>query len=273
MAIKMKINIKSNAGVALIQVLLITMMLLILVIKLSQEADHQVQVAIKAKQRAQLDIDLYDAKQKLKFALAVDDKERSSAETLGRNWNFYGEAFALNPNVVVRLQDESGRLSLPYAGSELSNWLGDNDVYKQLRVWQGLAESGSPNRAPARGGLFQSLSEATLVPGWPNGRKLIEVTHLPTDFFNMYNAPRSLLQNLFSAEIALRLEALRRDGNSSQAQWNADAGNQYGFMVTKAPGDKILATLSAEGGNFEIAETTRFWLSLESTTPIVEIMQ
>lgn len=117
-----KILYKQQKGMALIQVLIIAIILTMLGIFINQSVRNQVKTAQLIKANHQLDLLLESSEAELLHTLITQKRYKSldSENELVKRWNFHGEAFQLNDNVSIKMQDLNGLLSLNYMNYPVS---------------------------------------------------------------------------------------------------------------------------------------------------------
>lgn len=205
--------IKQQKGVALVQVLLITSMILILVVQLSKGAREQIKTSQVTKDKSLALLKMKTVLEKTKFDMLSIDYLDGRA--------FFNQEIKTN-GLVVRIQDESGLISLSYGVDQLAQYLrleATSEKIVNLMTWQGLETANQTNNIDGRNGLMQFSKELFFIPGWEDYPNIgSDITYFPTPFFNPVSAPLNVLEKLYGQEVTSELENLRQAGNIAAAQ-------------------------------------------------------
>lgn len=261
-------SMKSQQGVALIQVLLISFMLIVLTVQLSKESREQVKTAIAIKQRSEKLVTALSTIEQSKFFLLTESREQFMAWGDGKPVGFFGEPVKLDDELQLVLQDEAGLLSLPYSEETLVAWLdGQQRLVDDVKHWQGSAsvEIQDGNR---RNGLMPVLAETSLLPGWEN-IDLSVLTHLPTAYFSLVNAPEKLLKKIYANQ-ADELIAARNSGKLSSSFIRGSGLDVDADLMVLEPSE-ITRVKVIVGHENKLMRSRKFVVDPGSYTPILEL--
>lgn len=201
---------RSQQGIALVQVLLISAILLLFVVQLSKESREQVRDSLLLKKRTEAHMEIQSTMQELQFALLTQERSRGKIAFSRQTILFSGESVEVKPGLKVTLQDEAGLVSLPYGGDMLQYMgLSTRDL-EWLAQWQGTSIQTSD--ASFRSGVLPSLKELPLLPGFQNVT-LEGLTHIPTRFFSISLAPDDVLEQLVNPDIIEEVKRIRHSGD------------------------------------------------------------
>lgn len=266
-------NKASQQGVALIQILLIVSMLLILVVQLSKDSQEEVNIALKLKNKSLALINGDSVLETTKFAWLTTEYGTESNLDIPSHWNFYGKKFTYM-GVDIKIQDQSGLISLPYFSDYLKNISdvnGFSEVISNLKLWQGVSDSG---RIPPdfRGALMQYEKEIEQVPGWSKFQIPMElVTYLPMYTFNIGTAPDSLLK-FIAKDLSYDLLLEKRAGNSLQySELSTMVKIDLDEGVTLYPSDTIEISTAIDMNGWQLLRSKMYKLTLGSREPLIQI--
>lgn len=122
---------KTNRGIALVQVLIISMVLSILAIFISQSIRGQVKLTLGIKESVKLELAIETTQAQIIHALLTQKRypNINSDNPIVQNWNFYNQPFSTANNVEVKLQDLNGLLNLNALSKHVAA-----DVLRQLNL-------------------------------------------------------------------------------------------------------------------------------------------
>lgn len=268
-----KKQIANIKGVALIQVLLISLMLTVLAIHIAKESREQVKVANLIDQRGHAIIKANSLVERVKFALLTDDKFARESKVLGHHWNFYDHPIVIDKNIELRMQDESGLISVAFPSAELEKYINEPNQYLLLGRWNGWESTNSSDRGSSVGSEFRNgympytkefklLTDLEEIPDYG-------LTHKPSRIFNLYNSPDDLIKRIYSLEDYETITALRQSGNDNYNHWKdllrGDSSAQF------APGRYLRIKVIVQNDSFEIIRKTALILNLDSANPLLEV--
>ncbi|MFD2168189.1 general secretion pathway protein GspK [Thalassotalea euphylliae] len=230
-------NFFSNqSGIALIQILVLSSILTVLAIFITSTAREQVKIAQWTEDRTLAFLASKSVESELFFALLTEPLLRSiNQETdeyeLYDKWNFHGEAFSTNDNVLVKLQDLNGKINAHYPKKELvlsllqangASYTESIVVLDSLLDWQDVdiisrdsGFDGESGAIPIRNGALPNVEELTKISGIPEHLHSLLADNLTvygTNSFNPMNASRELLSAIATPFITEQILALRNDG-------------------------------------------------------------
>jgi general secretion pathway protein K len=229
-------------GIALIQVLLITAILSVLALYLTQTARDQITIAQWLDDKTNAQVALHSAESHLLFSLLTEPflAEQISQQTnneenntslpfpLRNNWNFFGQAFAINAQTQASIQDQSGLIHAHYPLINVLNALISSQGFSEIETnviidnlldWQDLDniarvngnEQQSQNKV-IRNGAVSSLFDLGHIEAIPPRLMpvlLANLTIYHRGNFNPMNASVELLSALTSPALAEQVKVLR----------------------------------------------------------------
>jgi general secretion pathway protein K len=224
---------KQHQGIALIQVLLITAILSVFALYLTQTAKEQVTIAQWGDEKALALVALHSAEAELLFTLLTEQKkypiENSSQDNeIVKTWNFHNQAFSMQDQVTVKMQDQSGLMYAYQPDNKLLTTMlttigattdEANNLVARLIDWQDLdniprlngSESAGQNMPP-RNAKVADIHEFSFIEGITSEQLnlLLATTSLYKQAsFNPMVAPESILAALF-AQLALGSDTLNQ---------------------------------------------------------------
>jgi general secretion pathway protein K len=263
---------KSQKGIALVQVLIISMILISLGIFISQTVRNQISVAQMMKNTFKLRVDITNVEARLLQTLLSNQryKDKSSLNEIVRSWNFHNEEFTIDKNVTIKIQDLNSLLSLNYTDKFLAyNLLQSLSVNKDdatifldsLEDWKDDDDLKRANGAESsyykpkemlgpRNGFLQSLSEVEYIRGadilsfeqWSNYTSIELVSA-----FNPLNAPKTILKALIKDETRVNeVLDLRTKGILTGIEFYRITGIEQDEFLAFATGEKLKVTLKAQ---------------------------
>lgn len=230
-------------GVALIQVLLMIAIMSLIAIQFSKTARVQVETANDFKNRLQSEMALRTARSRLIYQFFKSDPgDISDARIDGVKWNFRSKVFNITENVEVKIQAQSGLLSLTTSPPQMilrvltangasaadaqeivasiGDWV-DTDNYvsnfgAESEFYRLSGHTGTRN------GPLQDISELAVIKGMTE-----PLYNRTKDYFTIYNlpsfnpalAPPELVRALFSSERSEKIVQAQQDGNFTEDVW------------------------------------------------------
>lgn len=280
---------KSQRGIALIQVLLISGIIGLLMLQIGLTAREQVARAEALAQRADLQLKAQSHESAIVFSMLTQPliARPESANPYAAAWNFMGRPFVVN-DVTFRLQDESGRLRVPLYGSEdferLLVAIGveagrARRLGQQLLSLQGTAprlralgeDAGMAGSSPSAPQPLQVLQELRLLPDMDEELYLRVkplLTLYPTPGLNPLTAPGELLTPRMSeSQLAGVLEA-RQSGELDQLAYWRLTGIEADERSSFATGPAVTVELELEGMDARVQRTTTFIVRPYTVVPL-----
>lgn len=283
------VNNNKQRGVALIQVLLLTTLLLMMALHFTLSSSQQVQTASALDDKLQAELKLRSAESQLLFALLTLPKSEGFAaltrqHPLGNIWNFYGAPFYPSPDVMIRLQDMNGLVSLygmrqrQFLVPVLSALgLGDHEqkqALNTLQQWQsqrpqfgredGLRHNFLPHLSELR-----SLVPLT-EPQYLQASKVL--TNFPTFQFNPHHAPDELLSMLYGEKMAQQLAQARSEKRITANTFIQLARiDEEDESLTFSTGKTFMVTLQASHGQAVAKKSFICYIRDQSRIPIIWI--
>lgn len=203
---------KTQRGVALVQVLLITSMILILVVQLSKDARQQLRTSQINKDKVVALVEMRNVVEKTKFDLLSQRNSEGKA--------FFGQPQKFD-DVVLKIQDVSGLLSLSYGYEQVAQFLGlqpDDQKIVNLVNWQGIGETADTSTTVKSHGFIQYPKGLLAVPLWTYNAELESVlTVVPTRYFNPLGASLPVLEKLYGEDVANEVDTKRNSNNVAAA--------------------------------------------------------
>ncbi len=283
------VNNKNHSGVALIQVLLLTTLLMMMALHFALSSRQQVQVATLLDDKLQAELKLRSVESELLFALLTLSKsEGFAAQTrqhpIGNIWNFYNTPFYPQPDVMVRLQDMNGLVSLyamrqrEFLAPVLAALGLDDSTQKQalqtLQQWQSQRpQFGQPDGQ--RHNFLPHFSEIrSLLPlteqQYQQATQVL--TNFPTFQFNPHHAPDELLVMLYGQKMAQQLATARNERRVSANSFIQLARiDEEDESLTFSTGATFRVTLQASHGEAVAKKSFICYIRDQSRTPIIWI--
>lgn len=233
------LSLKSQHGIALIQVLIISIILTMLGIYISQTVRSQVATTYLMQQSNQVSLSAENVEAELLHTLLTNKRyvSKSSESNLVKKWNFYGKPFQYDDHTQITIQDMSSLLSLNYLNKRLATRLFEQLGYQghevrtfldSLSDWKDKDELKRLNGAEKdyyqsigvtgpRNGFLQSIDEVLSI----KQSELLTITQWKRYFslslvskFNPMNAPETILKVFINNDEALKeVLELRGQGN------------------------------------------------------------
>jgi len=225
---KTSLKAAKQSGVALLQVLLISLVISLLAIRFTQTARDQITIAEQFNGRVQAQFTAYSAKSAAIFA-ALSDRITPVTVTgqgsdlvlqIKNNLGRHGDPVTFDNGVTIALQDLNGLLPQRYPYHPL--WpkalvglgLTEQQAKQRLGIWSDFQDADidawipgekEPLTLPAGQAYLNGFAQTDLPLRWvfadqPELTKtLLSISDINTPYaLNMGNAPRPLLQALFS---------------------------------------------------------------------------
>lgn len=284
-------GLRSQRGIALIQVLIIAIILTMLGIFINQSVREQVNIASTIKSSQEANILLETVEAELLHAMLTNKRyQKSDSEnSFVKNWNFHNKTFSINENVTIELQDLSGLLSINYMNqavarrlfAELGHEEEDVRVFlDSLKDWKDKDDLKHLNGAESdyyekqgkqvpRNGYLQSMSEIHNVRSseflsisqWKQYFSLGLVSRL-----NPLNAPDLLLKAFLNDEQAWKqVIQLREQNQLNMLSFYQATGIEAGESVTFATGRLIKVNIMVNIENNKLSKSFRVELRPNST--------
>ena len=255
---------KRSRGIALIQVLLISAIISVLALYLSKSAREQIAMAQLSNDRAEALLMLHSAQAEVLVALLTHYREQdpNARELLPRRWNFYNQPFKWQEGVEVRIQDQSGLISVQFPEASLVK-----QMYRQLGYdtaqasgfidrlldWQDAdrltrlngAESGEYETGPRDGGITLK-SELTKIKGFGLWQQLSpSFTLYRRGPFNPTTSTYEILAGLVGVDDANEVMAARKSGFLTPARFSQITGLSENDNTIFYPGKVLEVTLTS----------------------------
>jgi len=280
---------RSQRGIALIQVLLIAGIIGMLMLQLGLTAREQVARAKRLDDRATLELAAQSRESAILYSLMTEPwvQKPGSQNPYAAAWNFQGEPFEVD-GVVVSIQDESGKWRVPlYGVTEFGQILAGLGVdagrarrlgaqLMQLQgVSSGLASLGEEVGIEAlpvgKGYPLQDLEELKLLPDMDEDlykRLSPLLTLFPTPGFNPLTAAPDLLRAQLSDSQLAGLQEASRAGRLDQLALAKLTGIQTDEMTILAPGPGLFVRFSMERGMSRVDRGTIFIVRPYQSEPL-----
>lgn len=260
-----------QSGIALIQVLLITAILTVFAMFFVKTAQNQVEMSQWATDRALAEVKLHSALNQLIFTLFTNQKETIAATDNGTEvtevWNFFNKPFQLNEYVSVKMQDQSGLLSVHFLDKTIfTTFLIKNGIETSraekiadhLLDWQDIDNIPRPFGAEKQvGALFRN----GYIPDLKDIENAIELTEQEkqliyentTIYFNGSLNPLTASKELitaFSDEFSAQIFTARREAgeNLTSIDFKQITGAEQMDIMTFAPANTLSIELTAHVG-------------------------
>lgn len=210
----------------------------------------------------------------------------------GKQWNTYGEPFALTPQLTLRIQDESGLLPLNSPGyglvqrwlqlqgqglagagtavDSLLDWVDEDDNPRALgaeQLW--YVAQGRPG---PRNGALQAVEELVLVRGF----ETVELDTLRRlgslavhGQFNPLAAPVPLLPTVLGRDLLARFIDLRASDQLTAASLPSLLGSRMGPGWSALAGDFMRVTVEAAVGEARVQRRFRLHRQPENLPPFL----
>lgn len=255
---------KTQRGIALIQVLLVSGIIALLMLQMGLTAREQVARAALIADRAELQLAAQSREAALLYSLLTEPMARQpdSENPYAAAWNFHGEPFTVD-GITFSIQDESGRMRVPERdGAEFEGLLRRlgveapraRRIRSELLTLQGAPagrrQLGSDDAAfnPSEAARYplQDLGQLRLLPSMDDGlyRRLRPLLTLyPTPGFNPTTASPELLGTLMTESQLTGVTDARADGTlDALALWKL-TGTQSDERTVLSPGPGLTVRL------------------------------
>lgn len=265
-------KIKRNQGAALISVLLVVSLLTWVITYFIGKSTQQIELAKLQKERVMAEIQADSIVDRVLF---LHFSKSFSYDKKYKEWNYRGVPFQLDKTTIVKLQDTQGKLSLINLNKNLFAHFLLNNGFEQKEVsritdcladWQDKDNLSrldgdeteyykSQNLTQPRNKTAQSLSELSLVCGFPTGqnkRQLILDNFLLYSMggFNPLFASKQLIKGVQLPPDRKRLlEDLIDDDNVSLAQEYFGVADPAFSAINMQLSNEIEVTLSTTYGD------------------------
>jgi general secretion pathway protein K len=263
---------KSQQGIALVQVLIISIVLISLGLFISQTVKSQVSSAQNMSNAFQLRLKINNAEASLLQTLLSYQRyqNKSSQSEIVQVWNFHNDEFTLKNGVTIKIQDLTSLLSLNYTDKFLArNLLVElgvsgqkaNSFIEALEDWKDKddltstngAERNyyrSQNTAGPRNGFLQSLSEVEYIKDadvltYEQWRENTSIELISA--FNPLNSPPIVLKSVIKNASAVdEVIELRAQGKLTGYEFNRITGIEQDEFLNFSTGQRLLVSIKAD---------------------------
>jgi len=317
----------NQSGIALIQILIIVAILTTIALFMVKSAKQQVQMAQWALDRTQASVIAHGARADVLFELLTnewtqntvnseltsDDQQSNTGignENTQNNttsalseiasetenevaipWNLYNQAFNLNNNVTIKLQDQAGLLNLHYPSPEMLEQVLSSAGHSKQQAYMIIATlldwqdsdnipriNGRENSKVTRNGLMPDIRELLLhktmsteqLQRVKSNFTLYGIGHL-----NLMTSPKALLVALSSDSIADEIILNRQQQNMNPLQVVQMMGLPADSEVYFSPSPTVAITITAHYGSAIIKQQlmVKFTPNSQGDFPPYNIMQ
>lgn len=270
---------KTQRGIALIQVLLVSGIIGLLMLQMGLTAREQVARAKLIADRAELQLAAQSRESALLYSLLTEPMapRPGSENPYAAAWNFYGEPFMVD-GITFSIQDESGRMRVPEQdGAEFEGLLRTlgveapraRRIRSELLTLQGASlsmrqlgnTSATGNTSESARYPLQDLGQLRLLPSMDEGlyRRLRPLLTLyPTPGFNPTTASPELLGTVMTDSQLTGVTDARTNGTlDALALWKL-TGTQSDERTVLAPGPGLTVRLEMTLGEARTERVTTF---------------
>lgn len=283
------VNKLNQKGIALIQVLLLSTILAIMALQFTLSSRQQVRLAADFKDKILADIGLRTLESQVLMALlslpkSPDTEMIQQQDAIGKEWNFYGEPFSVNPDIQVSIQDINGQISI-YGLSNLTPFrqllavLGKSDpqvreIIDNLLYWQGKKDSNytTPTNQAVRSNYMVSKTELKHIRGIDDDlyRKLEPlVTTFQTYQYNPLIAPKLILQSALPSDVYQELKKLRETGELTSSRYLELSPGFDDDVITFQSGSRFEVKLLVKKGSAVAKRSVIWYIRPENRIPVV----
>ncbi len=270
---------RSERGIALIQVLLVTGLIALLMLQMGLTAREQIARAQAIADRAELQLAAQSRESALLYSLMTEPlvQVAESANPYAAAWNFFGKPFTVD-GITFSIQDESGRMRVPdQPGNNFERLLLSLDVEPtrarklalELMALQGVTPmlrdvgAASEDRAAKAPGLYplQDLGQLKLLPSMDADlyRRLLPLLTLyATPGFNPTTARPELLGATMTKSQVTGVSDARRSGSLETLTLWKLSGAEADEVTVLAPGPALTVHLEMALREARTNRTTTF---------------
>jgi len=249
-------------GIALVQILIFSAILTIVALFFSGQAIQHVKVSQAVDDKTMAKVLLHDAKQKLFYAMLVEDKSTNNRLT---EWNFYGEKFFLNDHVAAKVVDINSKINLRYPNRQrLTALLLSQGISKHKAEWyiDTLIAYQSQNNEPTtlplmRNGPISDKSELLFIDSEQNLLKVLmeNTTLFKGANFNPIFASHEMLAALYGESKAAAIIELRNINEINREKFIQITGVIPDENTFFTPSNDIEASLEVIYGKSRVTES------------------
>ncbi|MFT5812275.1 MAG: general secretion pathway protein K [Psychroserpens sp.] len=293
-----KKSLRSQQGIALLQVLLLSAIISILAIRFSVTARDQIKISAAFEQRVKATQLLKSTKKQIFYTLLTQKPSQSNKLLFPNSeaWNFYGQPFTLVDNseqkIVVSIQDNAGLLSQQNSTSPLWRQVLLNIGYSetavkkiqgQLKDWQDrdnnswILGNTEPSALPGGQTFRNQPIQLPQEIAWffTEQTELIPtIKHISTSFagagVNFLHAPDLLISLFFEAEIASEIIRLRNLQQLTTNEMITMLGDAYDDeLISFFPGNQFKIVLQVSLADVALQETVEILIQPRQVEPIL----